>query len=97
MSDKLNDEAIVTALSTLPQWQKQLLDGVAALQKDFRFNDFAGAMAFAQKVATLADEHDHHPQLTITYGHVEVLWWSHDVNGVSERDVRLAELCEALV
>ncbi|ASP37377.1 4a-hydroxytetrahydrobiopterin dehydratase [Bacterioplanes sanyensis] len=96
MSDKLSDDAIQAALSTLPQWQQQMLQGVAALQKDFRFNDFASAMAFAQQVAKLADEHDHHPQLTITYGHVEVLWWSHDVNGISQRDVRLAELCEGL-
>lgn len=96
MSDKLSEQDISAALVTLPQWQQRLLEGVAILQKDFRFSNFSEAIAFAQKVAKLADEQNHYPQLTISYGHVEVLWWSHDINGISQRDVRLAQLCETL-
>lgn len=56
----------------------------------FETGDFATGARFVEVVATLADELDHHPDVDLRFGHVEVRSWSHDVGGITARDVRLA-------
>lgn len=85
---------------------KQLLDGhgVAAarlehwrlmfdtLQARFRTGSFAKGMTFVERIAAEADKADHHPDLDLRYGFVHVTLSSHDVGGVTQRDVRLARV-----
>lgn len=67
-----------------------------ALQARFRTGSFAVGAALVAEVARVADEMDHHPDLDLRYGHLNVRLFSHDSWGVTGRDVRLARRISAL-
>ena len=69
---------------------------VGTIEANFGFGSYAAAGAFAGRVAALADAQNHHPTIHVAYpGVVHVVSTSHDVHGVSRRDVRLAEAVSA--
>lgn len=89
------DEAARAALrAELPLWQ--MLAGRDAIRREFRFRDFSQAWGFMARVALLAEAQDHHPEWSNVYGRVEITLTTHDVAGLSARDVRLARAIDAL-
>ncbi len=69
-----------------------------AFVRDFTFPTFAAAAEFVARVGRLADDIDHHPEVSLRYpGVVTVHTTSHDADGVTSRDVRLAALIDVLV
>lgn len=75
------------------------LDGWAYLQKGLQTRvhtgDFATGLALVAAIGAAAEEMNHHPDLTLRYGHVDVRLTSHDVRGVTDRDIRLARAVTA--
>ena len=67
----------------------QVLDN-KKIRKTFSVRDFNEAMAFAQQIALLADEENHHPDLGIHYGSVDVEITTHNIGGLSPNDFILA-------
>jgi len=67
-----------------------LVDNAHLLVREFRFKDFAQAMAFANKVAAIAEEEGHHPDLAIGWGTVSIELTTHAIGGLSENDFILA-------
>ena len=61
-----------------------------ALERDFRFRDFAEALAFVNRVGDLAESENHHPDIAIHWNQVTLRWWTHTKNAITERDVELA-------
>ena len=61
-----------------------------ALEKSFRFDDFAAAFAFLTRVALHAEKNDHHPEFTSVWDRVDFRLTSHDAGGVTDRDRALA-------
>jgi len=53
------------------------------LCKDFIFNDFMDAMHFANRVADISENFNHHPKLTISWGRCLLEIWTHDLEGVT--------------
>lgn len=76
------------ALSNLPEWTYDAV--VRGIRRSFKFGDFAAAFAFMTRVAILAEKADHHPEWSNVYNRVEILLTTHDVNGLSVRDIDLA-------
>jgi len=64
---------------------------VNKLVKDFRFPSFRDAIVFVNRLATLADTAHHHPDIDVRYDSVRVTLTTHDVGGISDRDLDLAE------
>lgn len=64
--------------------------------KTFNFIDFKTALAFVNKVATLAENEGHHPDIFLSWGKVEIKIYTHSINGLSENDFILAELIEGI-
>ncbi|WP_232678071.1 4a-hydroxytetrahydrobiopterin dehydratase [Nocardioides sp. R-C-SC26] len=62
----------------------------ARLHARFDTGDFATALQIAAEVGAVAEEMDHHPDIDLSYGRLDVRLSSHDVGGVTQRDVRLA-------
>ncbi len=67
-----------------------------ALEREFRFRDFAAALAFVNRVAELADRENHHPDISIHWNQVKLRWWTHVEGGVTERDHELAAKTDEL-
>lgn len=61
-----------------------------ALEKSFRFKDFSEAFAFLTRVAMHAEKVDHHPEFTNVWNRVDFRLTTHDADGVTERDLKLA-------
>ncbi|HYI73893.1 MAG TPA: 4a-hydroxytetrahydrobiopterin dehydratase [Gaiellaceae bacterium] len=66
------------------------------LERTFEFDDFAGSLAFVNRVGELAESEDHHPGIEIDYAKVTLRWWTHTAGGVTDRDRELAEKTNAL-
>jgi len=62
----------------------------ACLDREFIFKDFAEAMKFVNKVAGIAEEENHHPDIKINYSRVELGLTTHAIGGLSENDFILA-------
>jgi len=84
---KLNETHLSEALTTLPQWK--LEDG--QLVRDWTFKDFVAAIAFVNNVATMAEAAGHHPDIEIHYNRVRLALVTHDANGITAKDVAMAE------
>lgn len=67
-----------------------------ALERSYRFKDFAEAFAFLTRVAAHAEAVDHHPEFTSVWNRVDFRLTSHDSGGVTQRDAALAEAIDAL-
>jgi len=91
--ETLDDIAIDTALSGLMGWRRE---GDAIL-RDLRFSTFMDAIRFIARVAVVAEEADHHPELTNVYRDVGIRLTTHDADGVTERDLLLAHTIDAVV
>lgn len=74
------------------QWQ---LEG-DHLRKDLTFADFRRAMAFVNRVADLAEERNHHPDITISWNRVSLQLTTHDRGGLTDWDFDLARAVDDL-
>lgn len=68
--------------------------GHLLLRKSYRFKDFAGALAFVNRIGTLAEEQAHHPDVFLAWGHVRLELWTHKIKGLTESDFVFAAKCE---
>lgn len=94
MIAKLTEAERKAALDGLPGWR--LAADRDAIVKGFKFRDFVEAFGFMTRVALLAEKADHHPEWSNVYSKVEILLTTHDADGLSARDVALAEAIDAL-
>ena len=97
MSSKLSQEERAAELEPLLD-QSWSMDpsGRDAIQKEFTFKDFNAAFGFMTRVVLKADKMDHHPEWFNVYNRVKITLSSHDVDGLSMRDVRLAKFCDSV-
>lgn len=92
MRQKLDDQAVQERLPSLAGWS--VLDG--ALHKVFKFGDFAQAFGFMTASALAAERMNHHPNWSNVYNVVQVDLSTHDVGGITELDVALAQRMNAI-
>ena len=95
MSERLDDQAIIQALSRLnasleEPWK--ITEG--RLSKTFLFRDFIDAFAFMSRVAMEAEKATHHPEWCNTYKRVEIHLTTHEAGGITEKDFNLAQAIE---
>lgn len=70
------------------------MDNRDAIYKEFLFNDFNTAFGFMTGVALLAEKLNHHPEWFNVYNKVQVTMSTHDVGGLSSKDIRMAKYME---
>jgi 4a-hydroxytetrahydrobiopterin dehydratase len=88
---KLEGAARAAALATLTQAGWALVEGREAVTKRYVFADFTAAFGWMTRVALVAEKMNHHPEWFNVYKTVEVTLATHDVGGLSDLDVKLAE------
>src|SRR5215831_8578088 len=73
--------------SQLPDWK--VVDG-HHLQKTFVFPDFVKGLDFVNRAGAVAESEGHHPDLCLSWGKVDVVTYTHKINGLTESDFILA-------
>ncbi len=73
----------------------QILDN-KKIQQIFQFKDFKAALHFVNQVAKIAEKEGHHPDISIYYNKVEIILWTHSIDGLSENDFIIAAKIENL-
>jgi 4a-hydroxytetrahydrobiopterin dehydratase len=90
---ELTSEQIKEALPAVKDWKKQS----AAIARTYQFKDFAGAMDFVNKVARVAEEANHHPDIDIRWNKVTLTLATHSEGGLTQKDFDLAKKIDAFV
>lgn len=92
----LTDAEIAELMPHIPQWQTVTQDNILRLQRVFKFKNYAQAVNFANKIAAIAEEEDHHPLIILEWGRVTVQWWTHVVKGLHRNDFIMAAKTDEL-
>ncbi|HTT79545.1 MAG TPA: 4a-hydroxytetrahydrobiopterin dehydratase [Stellaceae bacterium] len=94
MVERLVGAARHTALRGLGGWSE--VQDRDAIRKSFHFSNFSEAWGFLARIALAAEKMDHHPEIFNVYNRVEIILSTHDVDGLSQRDVTLAQAIDEL-
>jgi 4a-hydroxytetrahydrobiopterin dehydratase len=89
MAERLSDEVRAGLSVALPGWAP--VEGRDALKKTFKFKSFNEAWGFMSRVALAAEKLNHHPEWCNVYNRVEITLTTHDCDGLSDLDVKLAK------
>ncbi len=82
-----NDQAHAFMRELDSSWR--VADG-QRIVREFSFSNFKKTMVFVNKVAEVAEEEGHHPDMIVSYGKVIVELWTHAIGGLSENDFIVA-------
>ena len=88
---KLEESELAQALSTLDGWTVEN----KFLKKHFKFENFAAALTFVNRVGALAEAADHHPDITFGWGYADIALTTHDRGGITDVDIALARRINA--
>ena len=90
----LGKDAAAAQLKQLSGWS--FVDDGKGIRREFSFKNYYPTMAFVNAVAWIAHQQDHHPDLTVGYNKVAVVFSTHSVGGLSENDFVCARKVDAL-
>jgi 4a-hydroxytetrahydrobiopterin dehydratase len=88
---------IAQYMPQLPDWKLIDRDGIRQLERVFRFDDFAKALAFTNRIGELAESENHHPAILTEWGRVTVTWWTHKIKGLHRNDFIMAARTDTLI
>ena len=89
----LRASAAAEFLQQLDNWE--VVEG-HHLTKTFKFPDFRTALGFVNRIGTMAEEQNHHPDIYLAWGKVRADVWTHKINGLTESDFVFAAKCDVL-
>jgi len=92
----VTDTEIAEFHPQVPEWQIVEQDSIKRLERVFKFDNFAQALAFTNKVGELAEAEGHHPALLTEWGKVKVQWWTHKIKGLHRNDFIMAAKTDQL-
>lgn len=88
----LSGDALAQAVVRLPGWEVK----EGKLHRDYRFTDFVHAFGFMATAAIAIEKRNHHPEWMNVYNRVSVDLVTHDVGGITDKDVELAGLLDSI-
>lgn len=93
MADLLEKEDLEDALKRTPEWE---IDK-NSIRRVMEFEEFMEAIDFVNDVAEIAEEAQHHPDISIRYTKVTVKLTTHEAGGVTTADIEMAQRIDNLV
>ncbi|MEM2233625.1 MAG: 4a-hydroxytetrahydrobiopterin dehydratase [Nitrososphaerota archaeon] len=90
---RLSERAVRTALKALPKWR---LAG-KRIVRVVRYEGFMPGVELLNEIAKVAEQMEHHPDVTVSYGKMRISVTTHDAGGLTELDFRLAERIEEIL
>jgi 4a-hydroxytetrahydrobiopterin dehydratase len=96
---KVPQDQIQILLSEIKGWVliEEPINKINKIKKIFSFKNYKDSVDFSNKVASLADDEDHHPQIILEWGKVTVIWWSHKIEGLHKNDFICAAKTDKLL
>src|SRR5215469_9673702 len=94
MVEKLVGAARHAALREIHGWVE--VEDRDAIRKSYHFGDFSEAWGFMSRMALIAEKMDHHPEWFNVYNRVEIVLSTHDADGLSELDIKLAQAIDEI-
>jgi 4a-hydroxytetrahydrobiopterin dehydratase len=92
MAVKLERQRVAEQLQKLSDWTLQ----GDQIERISVFENFADAMIFVNKVAEIAEEEEHHPDIRIVYNRVTLALSTHDAGGLTQKDFQMAHRIDSL-
>lgn len=86
----LTDKQIATELETLPGWRYEQ----QALRRSYKTDGWSTTLMLVNAIGFVAEAADHHPDLAVKWGSVDVALWTHSAGGITAKDVGLARAIE---
>jgi len=83
---QVGEQEADTLLEELPEWQMISVSGVPQLERTYKFRNFADALGFTNKVGVLAESLNHHPDISLGWGYVRLIWYTHAISGLHRND-----------
>ena len=93
---RLTRERATELLHELSGWAITDVEGRAELTKTFRYKGFMPGVELTNRIAALAEQEGHHPDLLLTYGSLTVRLWTHAAGGLTDNDFILAAKIDRL-
>ena len=90
-------EEIAQFRPQIPEWEILTVCGIELLSRDYKFTNFAEALAFTNQVADLAEAEGHHPEILTEWGKVTVRWYTRKIKGLHRNDLIMAAKTDALL
>ncbi|MEX0350990.1 MAG: 4a-hydroxytetrahydrobiopterin dehydratase [Paracoccaceae bacterium] len=97
MTERLSDETRGPLLQPLFDNGWTMIEDRDAITKTFIFDNFVDAFGWMAKAAIWAEKWNHHPEWSNVYKTVEVVLTTHDVDGLSSLDAKLARKMDSLI
>jgi 4a-hydroxytetrahydrobiopterin dehydratase len=88
----MSDDEIKDQLQNLGGWERE----GDALRREFEFANFVGSVDFVNRITPVAEEMNHHPDLSISWNKVTVSLSTHSEGGITENDFELATKIDSL-
>jgi 4a-hydroxytetrahydrobiopterin dehydratase len=95
-SPRVTEAEVLVLKPQIPEWTLLEREGIERLERVYPFANFAGALAFTNRVGALAEEEGHHPALLTEWGRVTVTLWTHKIRGLHRNDFILAAKVDSL-
>ena len=89
-STKLSPAEIAEQLASMPAWR---LEG-GAIVRDYPTDGWPTTLMLVNAIGFVAEAADHHPDLAVSWGKVQVKLWTHSAGGITASDIELARLIE---
>ena len=94
---RISNAELKELMPKIPDWSVIVVDDIMRLSRDFKFKNFAEALAFSNRVGELAEAAAHHPAILTEWGSVNVTWWTHKIRGLHKNDLILAARTDEVI
>lgn len=74
-----------------------LAESGKSISRRWRFDNFGQSLAFVNELGKLAEQANHHPDITFGWGYADITFTTHDSDTLSEKDINMAEKTNALL
>ena len=95
-SPRVTEAELAELRPQIPEWSIEERDDVPRLERVFKFKSYAQSVAFANRVAEMAEAQHHHPAIVLEWGRVTVTWWTHAIGGLHRNDFIMAAKTDEL-
>lgn len=95
LTHPLSENQVDALMPQLREWQVK--NQAKELYKEFKFNDFYQTMAFINAVAWIANQENHHPDISFGYNYCHIRYYTHAIDGLSQNDFICAAKIDKLI